>query len=134
MNVPLLVGPQWSADGDLRIQISDALEITHYSLGQTLLSDDILGKIGQYWVSLDSLTRKRCYFSGCCTTWEIIISPFAGIGDRESKTCKCLIRHSFYGHVRSWHGFPPRRKLLWDLGLGFWEGRAPLPNISKWKG
>ena len=60
MNVPFLVGPQWSADGDMRIQISEALEIAHYSLGQTLLSDDILGKVGQYWVSLDSSTGKRC--------------------------------------------------------------------------
>ena len=58
MNVPFLVGSQWSADGNLRIQISEALEIAHYSLGQMLLSDDILGKICQYWVSLDSSTGK----------------------------------------------------------------------------
>ena len=60
VNASLLVGPQWSADGDLRIQISEALEITHNSPGQTFLSDDILDKVGPYWVSLNSSTVKRC--------------------------------------------------------------------------
>ena len=61
MNVSLLVGPQWSADGNLRIQISDILEIIHHSLVQMLLSDDVLDKVGQYWVSLNPSTGKRCY-------------------------------------------------------------------------
>ena len=119
MNVPLLVGPQWSADGDLRIQINEALEIAHYSLGQTLLSDDILGKVGQYWVSLDSSTGKRCYFSGCCTTREVIIPPFAGKGYHESKASKRFVRSSFYGHMRSRHRFPPK-----ETSVGSWFGFA----------
>src|SRR3989337_1135660 len=95
--------------------MSEALEITHYSLGQTLLSDDILGKVGLYWVPLNSSTRKRCYFSGCCTTREVIIPPFAGIGYRESKASKRFVRSSFYGHLRSRHRFPHEGDFRWAL-------------------
>ena len=115
MNVSLLVGPQWSADGDLRIEIREALEITHYLLGQTLLSDDILGKVGQYWVSLDSSIGKRCYFSGCSTTQEVIIYSFTGIGYRKSKASKRFVRSSFYGHLRSRHRFPHKGDFRWVL-------------------
>ena len=115
MNVSLLVGPQWSADGDLRIQISETLEITHYSLGQTFLSDDVLDKVGQYGVSLNSSTGKRCYFSGCCTARKVIIPSFAGIGYRESKASKRFVCNSFYGHMWGWHRFPHEGDLRWIL-------------------
>ena len=103
MYVSLLVRPQWSADGNLRIQISETLEIIHYSLVQTFLSDDVLDKVGQYWVSLKSSTRKRCYSSGCCTAQKVIIPSFAGIGYRELKAGGCFVSRSFYGHMWGWH-------------------------------
>ena len=58
MYASLRIGPQWSANGNLRIQISEILEIIHHSLVQMLLSDDVLDKVGQYWVSLNPSPEK----------------------------------------------------------------------------
>ena len=46
MYASLRVGPQWSADCNLSVQICETLEIIHYSLVQMLLSDDVLDKVG----------------------------------------------------------------------------------------
>lgn len=115
MYVSLRVGPQWSADGNPRIQISETMEIIHYSLVQMFLSDDVLDKVGQYWVPLNPSTGKRCYSSGCCTARKVLISSFAGIGYRESKTSNRFVRSSFYGHAWGWHRFPHEGDLRWIL-------------------
>ena len=42
----LRIGSQWSADCNLRVQISEILEIIHYLLIQMLLRDDVLDEVG----------------------------------------------------------------------------------------
>lgn len=80
-----------------------------------LLSNDVLDKVGQNWVSLNTSTGKRCYFSGCCTARKVIISSFAGIGYCGSKTSNRFFRSSFYGQVWGWHRFPHEGNFRWIL-------------------
>ena len=49
------------------------------------------------------------------TTRKIIVSSLAGVGYRESKTSERFVRSSFYGHMRSRHGFPHEGDFRWVL-------------------
>ena len=82
-----------------------------------LLSNDVLDKVGQNWVSLNTPTGKRRYFSGSCTTWKVIISSFAGIGYCGSKTSNRFFAAASMARCGVGMDFPTK-----ETSVGSWLG------------